>query len=152
MYRCEHSTKCISKHRLVDGIRDCPFDDDETFSHSCSLSDVHHRFTCSIAGDKKCFSPITIEDEKNNCEKGEDEIISKGWIHNGNTFQMICDGRPTELLPVLIDEQNETDETECEHWPCNNTYSRCDGFWLCKDGADDFVFSFFTIILFVFNS
>ncbi|CAF1634174.1 unnamed protein product, partial [Rotaria sp. Silwood1] len=99
MYRCEHSTKCISKHRLVDGIRDCPFDDDETFSHSCSLSDVHHRFTCSIAGDKKCFSPITIEDEKNNCEKGEDEIISKGWIHNGNTFQMICDGRPTELFP-----------------------------------------------------
>ena len=30
-----------------------------------------------------------------------------------------------------------TDEIECEYWICNNTYSRCDEFWLCKDGTDE---------------
>ncbi|CAF2964240.1 unnamed protein product, partial [Rotaria sp. Silwood2] len=49
---------------------------------------------------------------------------------------MICDGK-TDLLPLLINGQNETDETQCHHWPCNNTYSRCDQFWLCKNGADE---------------
>ena len=34
-------------------------------------------------------------------------------------------------------ELNDTDETECDYWPCNNTYTRCDGFWNCFDGADE---------------
>ena len=41
------------------------------------------------------------------------------------------------LLPEVDDEQNETDETNCEHWPCNNQYTRCDGAWTCKNGADE---------------
>lgn len=40
MYSCKNSSKCISKSRLVDGIADCPFNDDETFAESCSLNDV----------------------------------------------------------------------------------------------------------------
>ena len=52
------------------------------------------------------------------------------------TFQMICNGYP-DLLPKLIGEQNETDETGCEHWFCNNTYTRCDDFWTCENGADE---------------
>ncbi|CAF5161279.1 unnamed protein product, partial [Rotaria sp. Silwood1] len=32
---------------------------------------------------------------------------------------------------------NHTDETNCEQWPCNNTYTRCDDFWSCLDGADE---------------
>ncbi|CAF3941186.1 unnamed protein product, partial [Rotaria sp. Silwood2] len=48
----------------------------------------------------------------------------------------ICDGF-TELLPVNIDGLNETDETECEQWLCNNTYTHCDGIWNCFDGADE---------------
>ena len=33
--------------------------------------------------------------------------------------------------------RNETDETNCENWICNNTYSRCDGFWFCPNGANE---------------
>jgi hypothetical protein len=52
------------------------------------------------------------------------------------SFPGICDGY-TELPPNLIDGRNETDETECDDYPCNNTYTRCDGIWNCLDGADE---------------
>ncbi|CAF0845758.1 unnamed protein product [Adineta steineri] len=137
MYQCENSSKCISKQRLLDGIRDCPFDDDENFSQSCSLPDIHQRFNCSSDGDEKCFALLVTYDRKENCKYGEDEIsVSKQLTQKHISFQTICDGR-TEILPVLIDGRNETDETQCHYWPCNNTYSRCDRFWLCKDGADE---------------
>ncbi len=28
------------------------------------------------------------------------------------------------IAPILLDRQNETDETHCEQWPCNNQYTR----------------------------
>ncbi|CAF4944680.1 unnamed protein product, partial [Rotaria socialis] len=52
------------------------------------------------------------------------------------SFQTICDGF-TELLPITIDGVNETDETNCEGYPCNNTYTRCNGIWNCYNGADE---------------
>ncbi|UJR12806.1 hypothetical protein I4U23_016979 [Adineta vaga] len=52
-------------------------------------------------------------------------------------FQSICN-RHTELLPKLIHGRNETDETECDVWPCNNLYTRCNGFWNCVNGEDEF--------------
>ena len=130
MYRCENSTKCISKHRLVDGIQDCPLNDDEKFNQSCSLNDAHYRFACSADHNIKCFAPFTIKDNRENCKYGEDEH------ENHIYFQTICDGI-RELLPVLINGQNETDETNCEYWECNNTYTRCDKFWSCKNGIDE---------------
>jgi hypothetical protein len=139
MYQCKNSTKCISKHRLVDGIRDCPFDDDETFNESCSLSDVHNRFTCSVGEKKKCFASLIIKDETKDCENGEDEYNTNSNYEHGSIhvdFRLICDGFE-EMMPVLIDGRNETDETNCEYWRCNNTYTRCDGFWSCGNGADE---------------
>ncbi|CAF4360464.1 unnamed protein product, partial [Adineta steineri] len=35
----------------------------------------------------------------------------------------------------LINEQNET---ECEYWACNNLHTRCNCFWNCDDGTDEF--------------
>ncbi|CAF4020587.1 unnamed protein product, partial [Rotaria sp. Silwood1] len=52
------------------------------------------------------------------------------------TFPTICDDF-IELAPININGQNETDETECQYWQCNNTYTRCDGFWNCFNGADE---------------
>ena len=51
-------------------------------------------------------------------------------------FHEICD-RILHLLPITIDGQNHTDETECDHWPCSNIYTRCDAFWNCPSGEDE---------------
>ncbi|UJR18635.1 hypothetical protein I4U23_005543 [Adineta vaga] len=52
-------------------------------------------------------------------------------------FQSICN-RHTELLPKLIHERNEIDESECDFWPCNNLYTRCNRFWNCVNSEDEF--------------
>jgi hypothetical protein len=50
------------------------------------------------------------------CDDEENKISFDITVHI--SFQKICNGF-TELLP---DEQNETDETECQQWPCDNIY------------------------------
>ena len=37
----------------------------------------------------------------------------------------------------MIDENNETDETHCDQWSCDNQYTHCDGIWNCWNGADE---------------
>jgi hypothetical protein len=71
MYQCENSTKCISKHRLVDGIRDCVFDDDERFNQSCSSNDVHNRRRCLVNGNEKCFAPVVLINRLITCDNKE---------------------------------------------------------------------------------
>jgi hypothetical protein len=51
-------------------------------------------------------------------------------------FSTMCDGI-RHVPPILIDGRNETDETECDYFPCNNPYTRCDGNWNCLNGADE---------------
>ena len=138
MYRCLNSTKCISKHRLVDGIHDCPWNDDETYEHSCSLNDVRHRFFCVENNRTNCLVPLNVGAPKTYCqykmtnyyltfsEQTEDQI----------NFQIMCDGAPN-LSPIVVDGREETDETGCEFWLCNNVYTRCNGFWTCANGADE---------------
>jgi hypothetical protein len=46
-------------------------------------------------------------------------------------FEQICDGIP------MITEENYTDESNCDRWPCNNMYSRCDNIRTCSDGQDE---------------
>jgi hypothetical protein len=135
-YRCLNSSKFISKHRLVDGIQDCPFNDDETFNDSCSLNDARHRYNCSINGRNKCFASLIVDDGKIHCEDESDERQTNDaliYLHDIQ-FSMICDG--IDHL-ISINGQNETDETNCEYWECNNTYTRCDEFWSCRNGADE---------------
>ena len=126
LYCCKNSSKCISKHRIIDGISDCYLnDDEEQFELSCSINHTH-RFKCHN-DDNKCQSPLL----------SKDVCFSRGQ-HNLTEilFQEICD-RVVHLLPETIDGRNYTDETECEYWPCSNIYTRCDGFWNCPDGADE---------------
>ena len=52
-------------------------------------------------------------------------------------FPTICDGFQELLSNHDIQNQNETDETECEQWQCNNIYTHCDGIWNCPNGADE---------------
>ena len=138
MYQCMNSTKCISKHRLSDGIGDCPFDDDEIYNGSCSLKDNHQRFKCLDQSNENCFTFSALKNGRKDCKYGEDEYESlEAFVRTEIFFSIICDGI-VHFLPIFIDGKNESDETGCEpYWQCNNTYSRCDGIWTCKDGADE---------------
>ncbi|CAF1445939.1 unnamed protein product [Adineta ricciae] len=142
MYRCLNSTKCISKHRLVDGICDCPGNDDEMYEHSCSLNDARHRFSCVDNNKTKCHVPFDPTDVDfgvdRTCKRKMSEYYEPPTevTQDQLTFQIMCDGTP-ELNPIVVDGREETDETGCEFWPCNNVYTRCDGWWMCANGADE---------------
>jgi hypothetical protein len=124
LHHCHKSSKLISKHRIVDENIDCCNEDDEDFQISC-LINGRHRVKCFDK--KKCLSSLhTIDDCPSNQNEFE-KIIP---------FRSICDG----LGEVVFKDSNgeiRTDESECDYWPCNNMYSRCDGFWTCQNGEDE---------------
>ncbi len=137
LYHCINSSKIISQHRLVDGIEDCLYGDDESYTESCSLKNFNHRFNCDQDKSTKCLARSRVLDNQTDCLDGSDEQEQlKQSLQTTISFQTLCDGY-IELIPILIDGRNETDETECSHFSCNNTYTRCDGFWNCLDGADE---------------
>ena len=125
LYCCRNSSKCISKHRILDNISDCYLNDDEQeFNLSCSLNDPL-RFQC--LGESGCYSSVVSK-----------EICPPSYLRKFDQieFRDICD-RHTQMYPLIIDGQNHTDETDCDDWPCKNFYTRCDRFWSCSDGADE---------------
>jgi hypothetical protein len=129
LFHCPNTSKCISKHRLLDGIEDCYRGHDETFTDSCNLNDTY-RFRCS--SEDKCISPLLVLDQINHCRGGEDEFqTSRKTI----SFQNLCNGYVHNTH--ILTEHNETDETNCEKWPCDNQYTRCDEAWTCPNGADE---------------
>ncbi|CAF1027874.1 unnamed protein product [Adineta ricciae] len=142
MYRCWNSSKCISKYRLLDGIIDCDFADDEQLTEGkdpCSKGENQTHFYCKET--RKCISRRLIGDLICDCsfdlyQMCEEEIQILYTIRTHISFQTTCDGF-TDLKPLKIDDRNHTDETDCIQWPCINIYTRCDGLWNCPDGADE---------------
>ncbi|CAF4126864.1 unnamed protein product, partial [Adineta steineri] len=142
MYKCVNSSKCISKKRRCNEINDCDYKDDE----QCSLiedsylnSDLHHFKQCTTQS--IVIHATSVDDGICNCGLNEygvcdDKEFYDNYIKTNILFPTICDGF-TELIPVEIGERYETDETECDYWICNNSYTRCDGFWNCLNGADE---------------
>ncbi|CAF4370897.1 unnamed protein product [Rotaria sp. Silwood2] len=117
MHQCSNSLKCISTHRLMNGVNDCPNSDDE--------NKISINYT------------VSTEEIINTDEVDDEETKMKiRYARKHISFQIICDGF-TELLPIAINGQNETDETECEQWSCNNIYTHCNGLWNCLNGADE---------------
>jgi hypothetical protein len=86
----------------------------------------------------KCISKQRLLDGFQDCPNNDDETLNQSCSLSDSRqcFKCFVDGME-KCLASLINERNETDETDCAYWPCNNTYSRCDTFWLCKDGADE---------------
>jgi hypothetical protein len=112
---------------ILDSISDCHLnDDEEDFELSCSINNPH-RFKC--VDEVQCRSPLVSPDICSSIEENNQNI-------DKIFFNQICD-RTIDILPELIDGQNHTDETSCERWPCNNIYTRCDGFWNCVSGEDE---------------
>ena len=142
-YRCRNSTKCISRHRLLDGINDCFYVDDEQLSFVRTFTSVESNkkefFHCltqniyiavHLVGNGNCDCP---SDDLHICD---DEYSLAKYARTHISFTVICDGF-IELLPVMIDGQMFTDESDCEHWSCSNIYTRCNRFWNCPDGKDE---------------
>ena len=142
MYQCRNSGRCISIQRRCDGIVDCNERDDEectSIDRNCSTLGSNLFFQCTTTN--QCISVKRVNDRRCDCGYDEfdlcdDETAEMDLIRKRISFPTICDGFQ-ELKPLLIDGRNESDETECQHWQCNNTYTRCDGIWHCLDGADE---------------
>ena len=144
MYQCRNSSKCISIYRLMNRINDCPYMDDENMNfikttNAMSLLNRTH-FKCRYSD--KYISHLLVRNRICDCKQTgnthecNDEYLDSISNQNIIVFQEICDGY-TDLLPLLINNKNETDETECEHWPCNNIYTQNDGIWNCPTIEDE---------------
>ncbi|CAF1409418.1 unnamed protein product, partial [Adineta ricciae] len=127
LYQCRNSSKYISKHRIADNITDCYLNDDEEDHELSCFLDHPHRFKC--ANESRCRSPIL---QRSGCPLVENETKTIDSI----LFNQICDGF-VDVSAKVVDGHGHTDETDCEHWPCSNVYSRCDGFWNCRNGEDE---------------
>ncbi|CAF1167926.1 unnamed protein product [Adineta steineri] len=142
MYQCINSSKCISIYRVCDGLIDCDNKDDEhcpSINGTCPALGTHKFFRCITKN--TCISSKRLGDGLCQCGDDkhglcEDEISDAYYIRTRMSFPTTCDGF-TELIPVVFDGRNETDETECENWQCNNIYTRCNGVWNCLNGADE---------------
>ncbi|CAF1464938.1 unnamed protein product, partial [Adineta steineri] len=142
MYQCINSSKCISKERIADDFIDCDYGDDEdpiVIYDICLKNESKTLFKCSTI--TRCIHYQKINNGYCNCDRNEyglcdDEDAECRAVGTHLSFPIVCDGF-TDLFPVNIDGQNVTDETECELWQCNNTYTRCDGIWNCFNGADE---------------
>ncbi|UJR12844.1 hypothetical protein I4U23_017018 [Adineta vaga] len=137
MYQCINSSKSISIYRLNDGIQDCYYNDDEQFNvtEGNILKPFQNCYNCEKSN--KCIDYQFLNDGLIQCPFQDDEnpeIIFKTKEHI--FFQTICDGF-IELKPIIINGRQETDETECEQWPCSNVYTRCNQIWNCPNGADE---------------
>ncbi|CAF3978611.1 unnamed protein product, partial [Rotaria sp. Silwood1] len=130
-FHCEQSLKCIAIHRVADGFPDCFYGEDENFS-ACHLNDSH-RFVC-LSNSTKCLSPVTLGNKAADCPDSEDEQAFTGLtIIKHIPFAYVCD----DWIDYRVVGQEETDETHCEWWPCNNVYVRCNKHWDCMNGIDE---------------
>ena len=153
MYQCENSEKCISLYRLHDGPADCPDEDDRTIdaSNSHHIMEYFQKYYFQCQTPNNTFIHLNYyRDGYCNCKEIEyelcdDEIIPVKYLKRNITFQHICDGFE-DIKPIVIDGRSETDETECENWPCVNFNTYCDGTWNCPKGADEVACNSSTIL------
>ncbi|CAF1473617.1 unnamed protein product [Adineta ricciae] len=142
MYQCMNSMKCISAFRYRNKASDCPYVDDEDLSkvddQFLNQRPQHELYKCQMLN--KSILMREFNDNFGHCKIDrylylEDEQFS-GFEKHIISFQNLCDGY-TEVHFTLSDDQILTDESECEHWECNNYYTVCDGIWNCPDGQDE---------------
>ena len=139
-FRCANSSKCLTLNRLMDGVVDCIEEDDEQVAHSCLLPDKRFRFKC--LSDDVCKDIRSIDYRDHMCKifdkwTGEQSIVrgDPNAVYS-QSFATVCNGF---IDHMVSDSLNYTDEMNCELWPCNNIYTRCDeqGIWNCLNGADE---------------
>ncbi|CAF4008004.1 unnamed protein product [Rotaria sp. Silwood2] len=146
LFHCLNSSKCISRHRVQDGSIDCFMGVDEIFNAMCDP--LPHRFHCST--DQRCLPRRFLMDYTQQCADGSDEALGfrctkspsencdilagRHEINKETTFAIICNGIQ-ETRPKF--NGDDTDETDCDDYPCVTRYTRCNGVWNCVDGRDE---------------
>ncbi|CAF1206324.1 unnamed protein product [Rotaria magnacalcarata] len=132
-FHCNESLKCIPYHRVGDGVPDGYRFEDEYFN-ARHLSDSN-RFICT-SDPNRCLSPVAIGNGENDCHLGEDELHRYTFdLVRLVPFAALCNGVYNYKASSL--NFPETDESNCELWPCNNPHTRCDEFWHCSNGIDE---------------
>ncbi|CAF1381404.1 unnamed protein product [Adineta steineri] len=131
LFYCKKSDKYISKHRLVDGTQDCYYNEDESYSASCSLNDTQ-RFNCT--SETKCLSPIGIGMDQPECNNTEDRKTDSQEI---SVYSRLCNNLNPLSVELPPEDDGENDETNCELWPCLTPYTRCDNVFQCANGIDE---------------
>ncbi|CAF3631381.1 unnamed protein product [Adineta steineri] len=132
-FYCNESKKCIPNYRVGDGAPDCIFREDESFN-TCQWNDSN-RFKCE-SDSNKCLSSVALGNGLAECPSTEDELFS--YTQNLiilTPFPELCNHYNNRKIYPL--ELTETDETNCDWWPCNNPYTKCDKYWNCPNGADE---------------
>lgn len=134
LYHCANASKCISNYRLNDKVVNCPLGDDENnVKSSHSIGEYHNNsYDSSSQAKLEKYMLLQHQDET----QVRSTLTSAVEKEPQFLFSVLCDGY-TDLRVVSFDGFNHTDESECEHFPCNNTYTRCDGVWSCANGADE---------------
>ncbi|CAF1238873.1 unnamed protein product [Adineta ricciae] len=126
LYICETSSKIISTSHVKDNIYDCAEMDDEFSENGCYPGD-RYRVKCDTTD--ICWPPIY-----------QAKAYKSSYVQSlGNIpFQSFCDGIRHDFYHNFNKERHsEEDECNLNHL-CNNIYARCDGFWACADGRDEF--------------
>ncbi|CAF3923216.1 unnamed protein product [Adineta steineri] len=127
LYQCKNSSKLISKDRIIDENLDCCLGDDEDNKNEYSCS-INNKYRIKCFNENKCLSSLHTQDDCLLNEKNFEKKI---------LFQNICDGLGELIFQDLKTQQIYTDESQCNYWPCKNLYTRCDGYWTCKNGEDE---------------
>ena len=139
MYRCRQSSSCISIHRLMDEIEDCPYNDDE------NLTQINNTHALRMILENRVkietftfhsYDSLDLDTTPYPYRWRRETNTEYSYIRRHISFQTICDGY-NELIPILLDGRNETDETECEQWSCSNIYTSCNGYFNCLHGEDE---------------
>ena len=150
IFDCGDGSSYISKHRLHDAYIDCINGQDEKPElDSCALG-LPSRFQCRTTINQ-CIPRVLLSNNITNCH--HDTSDESSYLHCSQqddygcrwkrgslttvtpfSFLRVCDGSINMMLG------NHTDETNCpQDWvyECNSSWTRCDGYWQCRDGHDE---------------
>ncbi|CAF2746911.1 unnamed protein product [Rotaria sp. Silwood2] len=149
LFQCNDGSKCLSRHRLMDGNTDCTNGEDEYEKATCSFR-MPYRHTCDNG--TRCIPLARLTDENVNCADETDEktiwrdicwnnssgkcsMIQKQQGDLDVIFRQICNGIVEQISGV----DYHTDETDCNvtEWSCLTSYNKCNGVWNCINGQDE---------------
>ncbi|UJR06541.1 hypothetical protein I4U23_010824 [Adineta vaga] len=144
MYQCENSMKCISKTRLLNEVNDCYYNDDEDYlsirNNTNLIEQLPHYIKCKSSNNYIHLFQVNDQLQCDCRVPGDDycddEHSGELYFRKTILFQTICD-KYLHLTSEFTSDKNETDETNCEHWPIVHVYNHCDGFWYLVNGEDE---------------